>query len=75
MRFLDIFQVLAERGFGRKNARVICNEICPKQGPSALRGSFKPMEASAGKSQPGQDSFSTTSVDFKSRFPTSQKCE
>ena len=36
MRFLDIFQVLAESSFGRKNTRVICSEICPKQGPTVV---------------------------------------
>ena len=60
MRFLDIFQALAEKGFGRKNARVVCNEICPKQGPLVVRGSFKPMEASAVKSPKKVKTFSGT---------------
>lgn len=50
MRFLDISQILAEAVFGRKKVKVFYNEICPKQGPSVVRRSEKPMETSAGKS-------------------------
>lgn len=42
MRFLDIFQVLAERGFGRKNARSFVMRFAQSRGLQRLEDHLNP---------------------------------